>query len=476
MSGPSPSPSSPAPRKANFFSKLSLRGQVLLFGLLFLGGLGIWTAVKRKNPDTSARASGSPKSSPQVSDPKAGDQPPPSNRLPNEQGRVSVDPIQIGPSVPTQRLPQPTPTPDEQVAMNRQKAMGLDGPADRASRSVGTPVTAILSRKSGDEESDGEYAQSTKRPAGAPYSAKAAKGSPHEIFGVIGPPSPQTRGQSAPAGAAASVHATAAGVGAPIPPVSSAPETFAPFGRLVKCVLVNTIDSLTPTNTPIIALTTEAVAWNDTTIIPVNTEVFSYVNSDPKMDARGVGRLFDNGEWTLVLPKHLGGVNGREWVVRGRALDRRELIVEPQGRVRTWGLDDMAPGFIGYTVNTLNQEEIKLFIAAFLGAASKAIGETLQTREPVPGLSGALGATQPQPTARNAGAKAAGQGVGAVMDAAADRITEEIKRRGFYVRVPASKEFYLFIEQTLDPTDARVGIRLPTSGGSNQQPAPAPKK
>jgi hypothetical protein len=48
----------------------------------------------------------------------------------------------------------------------------------------------------------------------------------------------------------------------------------------------------------------------------------------------------------------------------------------------------------------------------------------------------------------------------------AARIREEISRRGIYVRVPAGKTFYLFVEQTIDPRTALVGLRLPPSNAS----------
>jgi hypothetical protein len=46
------------------------------------------------------------------------------------------------------------------------------------------------------------------------------------------------------------------------------------------------------------------------------------------------------------------------------------------------------------------------------------------------------------------------------MNEVAARIREEISKRGIYVRVPAGKPFYLFVEQTIDPRAAAVGLRL----------------
>jgi hypothetical protein len=50
----------------------------------------------------------------------------------------------------------------------------------------------------------------------------------------------------------------------------------------------------------------------------------------------------------------------------------------------------------------------------------------------------------------------------------ASRIRQEISRRGVYVRIPAGKEFYLFVEQTIDPGRAVVGLRLPAEPGGTR--------
>jgi hypothetical protein len=241
---------------------------------------------------------------------------------------------------------------------------------------------------------------------------------------------------------------------------TSLQKRFAPFGRLVKFRLVNTLDSLTPTNTPVIGLVTEPVFWNGQEIIPINTEVYGYVGSVPKIDVRGVGRLYDNGNWALVLPAQAGGkgrANGRELIVRGRALTRREAVTDAAGRVRAWEQDDLAPGLIGETISTLDNQEVRLFAATFLGAAAQATGQILQDREPIPGQAGANGLTQPKATAANALAGALGQGTAAAIDSIAGRIMDEIKERGFYVRVKGGSDFYLFVEQTIDPGAAAVG-------------------
>ena len=252
--------------------------------------------------------------------------------------------------------------------------------------------------------------------------------------------------------------------GAPAPakaaPVPELPGEFAPFGRLVKCELLETIDSVTARSEPILALVTEDVDWNGNVIIPAGSEAFSYAVPEAVLDGDGVGRLVDNGEWTLVLPGG-GGENGRELALKGRAVNRLETVVDAQGRARSWGIDDGADGLFGYTLSSLDDREIRLFAAAAVSGLAQGFGAIAQRQVPAAGVSGLLGATQAAPTVGNA---VVGSLSTSAVDAAnemAARIKQEIAKRGAYVRVPAGKEFYLFVEQTIDPRLAQVGLRLP---------------
>ncbi|HMD60469.1 MAG TPA: TrbI/VirB10 family protein [Opitutaceae bacterium] len=262
-----------------------------------------------------------------------------------------------------------------------------------------------------------------------------------------------------------------AGVRAAAPPVEGATankggpapigDEFAPFGRLVKCQLVDTLDSVTARSEPIVALVTEDLAWNGAVIIPSGTEAYSYARPEPVIDAAGVGRLVDSGEWTLVLPGGAGGANGRELVLRARVVDRRESAAPDGGRIRSWGLDDGADGLVGYTLSTLDNKEIKLFAAAAIGGMAQGFGAIAERQEAASGLPGALGATQAAPTLGNALLGSLSAGATDYMNQVVGRIRDEISRRGVYVRVPAGKPFYLFVEQTIDPRAAAVGLRLP---------------
>ena len=52
------------------------------------------------------------------------------------------------------------------------------------------------------------------------------------------------------------------------------------------------------------------------------------------------------------------------------------------------------------------------------------------------------------------------EGAQKVLFAYAHRIYEAIQRDGFYVRVPSGKQFYLYVLQTIDRSDAVIGGTL----------------
>ena len=88
---------------------------------------------------------------------------------------------------------------------------------------------------------------------------------------------------------------------------------YAPAFRLLKCQLVNTVDSSNIT-TPIIGLVTDDLWWNGKIIIRSDSEVHGVANVDRVRE-----RIASNGEFTFVLNEPDG--SGRELVVHGMVLD-----------------------------------------------------------------------------------------------------------------------------------------------------------
>ncbi|MGP8200797.1 MAG: TrbI/VirB10 family protein [Limisphaerales bacterium] len=210
------------------------------------------------------------------------------------------------------------------------------------------------------------------------------------------------------------------------PQIKPLGKRYAPYGRLIPCELIVTVDSA-KMRTPIIGLVTEDVYHAGQLVIPAGTEVHGTAQTDPTRE-----RIASGSHWTLVWQ------NGEELSLNGIALDREE---DPNGS--GWGITDGSAGLRGRIIKSDSLAEIKLFAAAFLSGAAGALTE----RQPT--IIGPI-ATQ---TVQNGSL----EGAESVLGTYAQQILNSIERDGFYVRVPAGKQFYLYVTQTIDQSDAKVG-------------------
>lgn len=247
--------------------------------------------------------------------------------------------------------------------------------------------------------------------------------------------------ETAPALASASVAETKKSSNPPaLPPISLYAESaatekpaeplgddYAPFGRLVQCELVITVDSST-IDTPIVGLVTEDVWHNGRLIIPAGTEIHGTAKTDRVRE-----RIASSGNWTLVWQ------TGEELTVNGLALDREKENAEEDA----WGITDGSAGLRGELLKSDNLAEIKLFVSTFLSGAAGGMTQTQQT----------VFGTQAVPSLQNAPFQGAQQ----VLNAYAKQILDAIERDGFYVRVAAGKQFYLYVTQTIDKSKAVIG-------------------
>lgn len=206
-------------------------------------------------------------------------------------------------------------------------------------------------------------------------------------------------------------------------------NTYAPYGRMIPCETVITIES-SKLDTPVIGLVTEDVWHNGELIIPAGTEVHGRASLD-----RARERIAAAGKWVVVW-RDGSPLNGTELVLSGIALDRQKDDTNGE-----FGLRDGSAGFLGDLIKSHSYQEVKMFASTFLAGVAggfqqlrnqgTAFGDVVQ----VPSVSG-----------RNA----ALQGTADVLNAYARQIQEAIARDGFYVRVPAGKQFYLYVTETID--------------------------
>ena len=224
------------------------------------------------------------------------------------------------------------------------------------------------------------------------------------------------------------------GIGKTVTPAVSISDLSAPYGRLVKCKLVITVDS-SVMDTPIIGLVTDDVynSYGDL-IIPSGSEVHGTAQTDRVRE-----RIGSNNSWIIVLDTP----DEEEMTLTGLALDQD---VAPDGQ--SWGLTDGSAGLRGTIIKSDKFAELKIFAATFLSAGITGLEST--------GTDQFTGTQTYQNTPRNA----ALQATSAVVTQYAQSILDTVKRDGFFVRVPAGKQFYLYVTQPIDRDTAQRGDSL----------------
>ncbi|MCG3148919.1 MAG: hypothetical protein PCFJNLEI_02371 [Verrucomicrobiae bacterium] len=221
------------------------------------------------------------------------------------------------------------------------------------------------------------------------------------------------------------------------PEGKSLSSIYAPYGRLISCETVITVDSAS-IQTPIVGLITENVYHHGKVVIPAGTEVHGTAQTDHHRE-----RIASGGSWTLVWQ------TGEELRIKAVALDR-----EFSGDQEGWGVTDGSAGLRGQIIKSDDMAEIKLFAATFLSGAAGALTEKQQT------IFGPVSS----PSLNNAPF----EGAQKVLSVYAQRIYEAIQRDGFYVRVPSGKQFYLYVQQVIDRADATIGGSAKTFAEENQ--------
>jgi len=261
----------------------------------------------------------------------------------------------------------------------------------------------------------------------------------NDVPKIIGEPRPQEA--AAPALAPISLFGEVATENTGRKTISS---IYAPFGRLISCETVITVDSAA-IQTPIIGLVTENIYHAGKLVIPAGTEVHGIAQADRHRE-----RIASGNNWTLVWQ------GGEELHLKAIALDR-EFSSDQEG----WGITDGSAGLRGRVIKSDNLAELKLFAATFLSGAAGALTEKQQT----------VFGSVTSPTLNNAPF----EGAQKVVDAYAQQIYDAIQRDGFYVRVASGKQFYLYVLQTIDRADAEIGgSEKPFAEDVSAAPAPVP--
>ena len=215
-------------------------------------------------------------------------------------------------------------------------------------------------------------------------------------------------------------------------------KTYAPYGRLIPCETVVTIES-SRLDTPVIGLVTDDVWHEGRLIIPAGAEVHGRASLD-----RSRERVAVAGKWVVVW-RDGTSLNGTELVLSGIALDRQKNDTTGE-----FGMRDGSAGLVGQLIKSDNWQEVKLFASTFLAGMASGLQEMRNQ--------GTAYGDVAVPVA--SGKNAALQGTSDVLNLYAKQIQDVIARDGFYVRVPAGKQFYLYVTETVDQAKgARGNVR-----------------
>lgn len=208
-------------------------------------------------------------------------------------------------------------------------------------------------------------------------------------------------------------------------PAREPPKRFLPYGTLLKCKLVNTVDSANLA-TPVIALLLEDVWQNGQRVIPANTLVHGTAKAGRIRD-----RVTADGTWRFVWQ------DGRELAFNGVALDR-----EYEHDIDGYGITDGSAGLKGRVLATDQLQDLKLLASAAMSGFARGTQDRSHT---------AFGTT-----ITGSLSNGVREGVGEVFELYAHRTLREIEENGYFVRVPAGKEFYVYVVESVDPADAQI--------------------
>ena len=210
---------------------------------------------------------------------------------------------------------------------------------------------------------------------------------------------------------------------APQPERRKDPQAWLPPGVFIPCALVNTVES-SHINTPVVGEVLRDVYQNGHLIVPAGAVVSSFAQSGAVRD-----RIEVAGMWLIVYP------DGRHLRIHGIACDRE---ADPSNQ--QFGIEDGSAGLQGELVESDHWANAKAFIALLMTAS-------LQT-----GTAVATSALQAEHTT----------GVTALPDTTPilakylDQLLNGETGDGRFVRVRSSKEFYVFVTDTVLPGDRTI--------------------
>jgi hypothetical protein len=214
------------------------------------------------------------------------------------------------------------------------------------------------------------------------------------------------------------------------------PQAWLPPGTFIPCALVNTVES-SHINTPVVGEVLRDMYQTGRLIIPAGAIVGSFAESGAVRD-----RIEVAGEWLIVYP------DARHLRVRGIACDREADPANQQ-----FGIEDGSAGLQGELVESDHWANAKAFIALLMTAA-------IQT--------GTAVATSTLQAAHTTGVTSLPDTT-PILAKYLDQLLNGETGDGRFVRVRASKEFYLYVTETVLPATRVISDQAPAPVSSSSE-------
>lgn len=217
---------------------------------------------------------------------------------------------------------------------------------------------------------------------------------------------------------------------------------YAPYGRLLECELIMSIDSAS-TATPVIGIVTRDLYHAGELVIPAGVEVHGRATGKPVRD-----RIMTNNQWVFVW-RTKSPDNGKELKLKGIALTKEAMLAD-----NSWHLYDGSAGIRGEVIKADEMDQLLAYGAEFVATFT---GSMVQEQ---------ITTTNWGQTVNKSGSvqDAVNEGISAAVRKYADKLAEEINRSGYFVRCTAGTGFYIYIQETIDMADAEVaGSRINTN-------------
>jgi Bacterial conjugation TrbI-like protein len=250
------------------------------------------------------------------------------------------------------------------------------------------------------------------------------------------PPAPQRPGLPQLVSFYAQVQPT------PVPSPTAEPERpklaeiWLPRGTFIPCALVNTVES-SHINTPVVGEVIRDVYQNGHLIIPAGATATCWAQPGAVRD-----RIEVAGKWSLTYP------DGKEFELEGVACDRE---ADPSNQ--QFGIEDGSAGLQGELIESDHWANAKAFIALLITAATQ---------------TGTAVATSTLQAAHTTGVTALPDTT-PILAKYLDQLLNGETGDGRFVRVRASKEFYIFSASVVEPTKRSVGARRQQEEKSDQE-------